>query len=82
MVVINAWMVEEMKQFPIVIEQDEDGVYIVSCPTLQGCHSYGNTMDEAVSNIMEAIQVCLEEMKTEDRGRLRFIDIRQVELTL
>lgn len=46
---------------PLVIETDEDGVYIISCPTLSGCHSYGKTIDEAFSNVKEAIDLCLEE---------------------
>ena len=51
-----------MKQhFPILIEQDEDSIFIVSCPTFKGCHSYGNTIDEAISNIREVIELCLEE---------------------
>ena len=36
---------------PILIEQDEDKVYIVSCPTFKGCHSYGKTIEEAMKNI-------------------------------
>ena len=51
-----------MKQhFPILIEQDEDNFFIVSCPTFKGCRSYGNTIDEAISNIREVIELCLEE---------------------
>lgn len=46
--------------FPVVIEQDEDGVYIASCPVLQGCHTYGSTLEEALANIKEAIEAHLE----------------------
>ena len=46
---------------PIVIEQDEDGVFIVSVPTLTGCRSYGRTMDEALKNIHEAAALCLQD---------------------
>ena len=48
---------------PLIIEQDEDGVYIVSCPTLKGCHSYGVTIDKAIDNIREVIEMCLDEQK-------------------
>ncbi len=44
---------------PVVIEQDEDDVFIVSAPTLRGCHSYGKTLKEAMKNITEAILLCL-----------------------
>jgi predicted RNase H-like HicB family nuclease len=30
---------------PILVETDEDGFYIVSCPVFKGCHSYGKTID-------------------------------------
>lgn len=43
------------RHFPIVIEQDADGVYIVDCPVIQGCRSYGDTLDDAIANIKEAI---------------------------
>jgi predicted RNase H-like HicB family nuclease len=49
------------EKFPVVIEKDEDGVFIVSCPLFKGCHSYGHTIEEAMENIKEAIILCLEE---------------------
>ena len=47
-------------QFSIVIEQDEDGVYISSCPVLQGCYSQGDTYKEAVENLKDAIRLHIE----------------------
>jgi len=44
----------------IVLEQEEDGTYSVHCPALKGCHSQGETRDEALKNIQEAIQLYLE----------------------
>jgi predicted RNase H-like HicB family nuclease len=46
--------------FTIVVEQDDDGVYIASCPTLQGCYSQGETYQEAVENLKDAIQLHIE----------------------
>ena len=47
---------------PIIIEIDEDGYYIASCPKFRGCHSYGETLDEALENIREVvIEICLED---------------------
>ncbi len=46
---------------PIIVEQNEDGYYIVSCPIFKGCHSYGKTIDEDMENIKEVIEMCLEE---------------------
>lgn len=49
------------KHFPVIIEQDNDGVFIVDCPGFKGCRAYGYTMDEAVVNIKEAILLCMED---------------------
>jgi predicted RNase H-like HicB family nuclease len=54
-------MGKQKVHFPILIEQDEDGVYIVSCPSFKGCHSYGKTVDEAMANIQEVIEICKNE---------------------
>ncbi|PWR74877.1 type II toxin-antitoxin system HicB family antitoxin [Methanospirillum stamsii] len=44
----------------VVIEEDtEDGGFIVSCPALPGCHSEGETVEEALANIQDAMQGCL-----------------------
>jgi predicted RNase H-like HicB family nuclease len=45
---------------PIVIEADTDG-YFVSCPALQGCYSQGDTYEEAVENIKDAIRLHIED---------------------
>ena len=47
---------------PILVELDEDGVFIVSCPMFKGCHSYGATIDEALDNIKEVIELCTVEL--------------------
>ncbi len=51
-----------MKQvtLPIIIESDADG-YFVSCPSLQGCYSQGETYEEALENIKDAIRLHLED---------------------
>jgi predicted RNase H-like HicB family nuclease len=48
-------------QLPIIIEKDEDGFYVVECPIFSGCYSQGKTIDEALKNIREVIDLCLEE---------------------
>ncbi|MBI1784956.1 type II toxin-antitoxin system HicB family antitoxin [Candidatus Sumerlaeota bacterium] len=44
-------------QFTVVIERDEDGVFIATCPLLQGCYTQGDTYAEAMENIRDAIQL-------------------------
>ena len=43
-------------KYTVIIEQDEDGFYVASCPSLPGCHSQGKTRDEVLENIGEAIR--------------------------
>ena len=65
---------------PVLIEQDEDGVFIVSAPTLRGCHSYGDTVEEAMENISEAVILCLsDECPQQSR---RFVGLRDLEVTI
>lgn len=47
-------------RFTVVIEQDEDGVFIASCPVLQGCHADGETQEEAIENLRDAIRLHVE----------------------
>jgi len=47
--------------FKVILEPDETGGYVVSCPSLPGCYSQGDTIEEALENIKEAIALCLED---------------------
>ncbi|HRX49428.1 MAG TPA: type II toxin-antitoxin system HicB family antitoxin [Spirochaetota bacterium] len=69
------------QHFPVVIEQDEDGIYIVSCPTFQGCRSYGETIDEAVKNITEAIELCIADGDIDEQQNI-FIGMRDIEVEI
>lgn len=70
----------EKLHLPIIIEMDEDEYYIVSCPLFRGCHSYGETIDEALENIREVIEMCLEETKVEELNK--FVGFRELEVAL
>ncbi len=50
-------------RYRVLIEPDEDGVFVVECPTLPGCISQGKTREEAVANIKEAIAGYLESLE-------------------
>lgn len=72
------------KRFTVVIEQDEDGKYIGSVPELRGCHTQGDTLDELMQNMREAIELCLEvaAMKKEKKetDTTKFVGVQQVEI--
>jgi predicted RNase H-like HicB family nuclease len=46
--------------FTVLIEQDEDGIYVAKVPDIIGCYTQGKTVEQAMERIKEAIQVCLE----------------------
>ena len=51
-------------RYKVVIKEDlEDGGYNVCCPALPGCHSQGDTIEEALENIKEAIECYLESLE-------------------
>lgn len=57
-------------KFKVVLRPDvEDGGFNVSCPALPGCHSQGETMNEALTNIKNAIEGCLEVLNERARPR-------------
>ena len=72
---------EKILHLPILVEQDEDNYYIVSCPVFKACHSYGKTIDEALKNIKEVIEMCIEEEKESDLDITnRFIGFRELQI--
>ncbi|MBI2018216.1 type II toxin-antitoxin system HicB family antitoxin [Candidatus Daviesbacteria bacterium] len=55
--------------FPVIIEKDEDGFFVADCPEIQGCHTQGKTLEEAITNIRDAIKLNLKISK-EDRQEI------------
>jgi predicted RNase H-like HicB family nuclease len=49
------------RDFYVVIEQDEDGIYVGEVPQLKSCYSQGSSLDELMKNIKEVIELCLED---------------------
>ena len=62
----------------VSLDRDEDGVWIVECPSIPGCVSQGGTREEALVNIKEAIQLCLEVRA--EQGLSLTLETRQVEV--
>lgn len=64
----------------VTIDRDEDGVWIVECPSIPGCVSQGATKDEALVNIREAIALCIEVRA--EQGLPLTVETQQVEVAL
>jgi len=58
----NETFLRSVLTYPVIVHEDnESGGFWVECPTLQGCLSQGETIDECLVNIKEAISLCVEE---------------------
>jgi predicted RNase H-like HicB family nuclease len=67
--------IRQIMRFTVVLEKDEDGVYVATVPALPGCISDGNSVEEAMSNIKEAIRGFIEDMKADGETIPHDIDI-------
>lgn len=71
-------------KFPVIIEKDEDGFFVADCPDLQGCHTQGRTLEEAITNIRDAIKLHLKISKEEkqDIPNLEPISMTSLEVSI
>lgn len=63
------------KQFRVIIERDDDGIFIASVPSLPGCHTQAKNYETAVKRIREAIELYLAVLK--DKRQLQLISLKQ-----
>lgn len=72
-------MEQNVLNFTVLIEQDEDGMYVAKVPDIQGCATQGKTVPEVLERVKEAIQVCLESEKEEIKP-LAFVGVQRVQV--
>ena len=72
-------MQQKLLNFTVLIEPDEDGIYVANVPDIPGCYTQGRTVEQAMERIREAIQVCLE-ADDEEILPMKFIGVRQLEV--
>jgi predicted RNase H-like HicB family nuclease len=65
-------------RFSVTLDRDEDGAWIVECPSIPGCVSQGQTRQEALENIKDAISACLQVRA--ERGMPLTVETYQVEI--
>jgi predicted RNase H-like HicB family nuclease len=49
-------------QFHVIVEQDEDGHFVAEISAIRACYAQGRTFEEAIENIRDVLQMCLQEM--------------------
>lgn len=65
--------------FTILIEKDEDGIFVASVPALKGCHTQAKTVEELLPRVKEAIELCLE-VENEELLQNEFVGVQQIEV--
>lgn len=68
----------KVHQYDVVIEQDENKVYVANVPELPGCHTEGDTINEVMKNVEEAIELYLEYAKEKIENPMKFIEVRRI----
>jgi predicted RNase H-like HicB family nuclease len=69
-------------KLPVVITQDEDGYFLAEVPVLASCYTQGKTKAEALVNIKEVIQICLDHMAEEGNPVPEKYSLEQIEVAL
>lgn len=73
-------------RFKVIVEVDEDGKYIASCPALPACYAQGDTLEEALENIKDVIEMCLEELREEGKEpeveKSEIVAVKEVEVAV
>lgn len=68
--------------YRVIVEQDEDGVFVATVPSLQGCYTEGDTFEEVVENIRDLIKLHLSARKekeiTPDDSKTEFVGIQNI----
>ena len=64
-------------QFDVVVERDSEGYFVASVPALPGCHTQAKSLDELMSRIREAIELCLE-VQGQAIEKLDFVGVQRV----
>ncbi len=63
--------------FDVVVERDEEGIYVASVPALPGCHTQAESLDQLMERIKEAIALCLE-VEGDEASNLDFVGVQRV----
>ena len=68
-------------EYVVLIEEDEDGILVASCPSLKGCHTQAKTMPVLLERIKEVIELCLKVDKKAPKP-LKFIGLQEVRVAV
>ena len=72
-------MKKKMGEYTVIIERDENGIYVGSVAELPGCHTQGESIEELMENIKEAIELYLEHVKNIE-NKMEFVSVKKVKV--
>jgi len=75
---------QKVYRFPVVIEQDEDGIFVATVPALRGCHTQARTLAELDERVREVVALCLE-VEGDSAGEVtqnKFIGVHELEIAV
>lgn len=67
-------------KYTVIIEKDEDGVYVAKVPDIPGCYTQAKSVPELIKRVKEAISVCLEAEQDDKYQPLQFVGVQQIEV--
>jgi predicted RNase H-like HicB family nuclease len=59
---------KQIYNYTVLLEKESDGGYHAFCPILKGCHSQGDSFEEAIENITEAIELYIESLRADNQS--------------
>jgi len=69
-----------VREFSVIIERDAEGYYVASVPALRGCHTQAKSLDQVMSRVREAAELCLED-QGESVEPLDFVGVQKITVT-
>ncbi|MBW2598887.1 MAG: type II toxin-antitoxin system HicB family antitoxin [Deltaproteobacteria bacterium] len=69
------------RRFTVIIEQDEDGIYVAEIPQLPGCHTQAQDIPTLMERIREAAELCVSEYDDEI-APMEFVGLQQIDITV
>ena len=69
-----------VREFSVIIERDAEGYYVASVPALRGCHTQAKSLDQVMSRVREAVELCLED-QGESVEPLDFVGVQEITVT-
>lgn len=66
--------------FTVFIEQDEDGIFVGSIPTVPSCHAEGKTQSDMLKNLQQVLKLCLRNVDIKAIEKTKFVGIQNLEV--